>query len=127
MSNGKPTAPDAKACTACLERLATALSSYPDLEVNVRTDGPAPCLTTRNIAVPVLSETVTVADTGDGPAYLWSWGRRIGDTSDPGAAAHAIAYVLAARDAQLSAVAPHKPSRPDSALREAGNKRSGDA
>lgn len=101
MSNGEPTAPGARARTACLERLATALSAYPDLEVNIRADGPAPCLTARNSAVPVLSETVTVADAGDGPAYSWSWGRRIGDTSDPGTAAHAIAYVLAARDARL--------------------------
>lgn len=86
---------------ACLERLATALFGYLDLEVHVRAEDPAPCLAVRNTAVPVLSETVTVAETGDSLAYFWSWGRRIGDAGDPEAAAHAIAYVLAARDARL--------------------------
>lgn len=100
-SNGEAPAASAGAQAACLERLATALSGYPDLKVNVRADGPAPCLAARNIAVPVLSETVTVADTGDGLAYFWSWGRRIGGASDPEAAANAIAYVLAARDVRL--------------------------
>lgn len=126
MSNGKPTVPGAKAHTAFLERLAIALSSYPDLEVNVRTDGPAPCLTARNIAVPVLSETVTIADTGDDLAYFWSWGRAIGNAGDLEAAAHAIAYVLTARDAQLNAVARHESSRLDAARREARNERNGD-
>lgn len=86
---------------ACLERLATALSSHADLEVHVRADSPTPCLVARNNAVPALSETVTAAGTSDSVAYFWSWGERIGDASDPGAAAHAVAYVLAARDARL--------------------------
>lgn len=99
--NNEPTAASAGAWAACLERLATALSGYPDLECSVRAEGPVPCLEARNTTVPVLSETVTVADTGDDLAYFWSWGRRIGDASAPGTAAHAIAYVLAARDARL--------------------------
>ena len=100
MSDAVATVPGAVRA-ACLERLATALSGYPDLEVRVRVDGPAPHLAARNTAVPVLSETVTAASARDGLAYFWSWGERIGDVSDPGAAAHALAYVLAARDARL--------------------------
>ena len=88
---------------SCLQRLATALSGYPDLNVTVRADSPAPCLAVRNTAIPVLSETITVSATSDGLSYMWSWGRRIGDANDPDSAAQAIAYVLAARDARLSA------------------------
>lgn len=85
---------------ACLQRLATALSGYHEIDVTVRQDGPAPCLAARN-QVSGLSETVTVARLGNGLAYRWSWGEPIGDTSDPDGAAHAIAYVLAARGARL--------------------------
>lgn len=100
MSDAAATLP-AAVRSACLERLATALSGYPELELHVRSEGPAPWLAASNTAVPVLSERITTADTGDGLAYFWSWGERIGDVSDPGTAAHAIAYVLAARDARL--------------------------
>lgn len=93
---------DVTARAASLERLATALSGYNDLAVTVRTDGPSPCLTVRNTAVPVLSETIAVSRSGDGLAFVWSWGKHIGDTSDPDRAAQAVAYVLAARDAKLS-------------------------
>ena len=85
---------------ACLQRLATALSGYADLEVTVRADGPAPCLAARNSTAPLMSETITVSGSGGGRAYMWSWGRRIADASDPDSAARAIAYVLAARDDQ---------------------------
>lgn len=100
-----PTEPggrDIRTRAACLQRLATALSGYSDLDVTVRPDGPAPCLAVRNTAAPLMSETVTVNESGDGPAFTWSWGRRISDASDPDSAAQAIAYVLAARDARLS-------------------------
>lgn len=86
---------------ACLQRLATALSGYGDLEVTVREDGPAPCLAARNTTVPVLSETVAITRLGNGLVFLWSWGERIGNVSDPDAAALAIAYVLGARGARL--------------------------
>ena len=89
-----PAAQDVGARTACLQRLATALSAYPDLSVNVRTEGPAACITVFNAGVPQLSETIAVTRLGDQLAYLWSWGERIGDASDPDGAAHAIAYVL---------------------------------
>lgn len=94
--------PDTATRAACLERLATALSGYMDLDAAVRAEGPAPCLAVRNTAIPALSETITISASGDGLAYMWSWGRRIGDASDPGSAAHAIAYVLAACGARLS-------------------------
>lgn len=84
---------------ACLERLATALAGYSDLAVALRADGPAPCLTVRNTAAPLMSETVAVRQQGDGPAFTWSWGARIGDASDPDTAAATVAYVLAVRDA----------------------------
>ena len=86
---------------ACLQRLATALVGYPDLAVTVRADGPAPCLAVRNTAAPLMSETVTVRQQGDGLEFTWSWDARIGDASDPDTAAAAVAYVLAARDAKL--------------------------
>lgn len=86
---------------ACLQRLATALAGYPDLAATVRADGPAPCLTVRNTAAPLMSETVTVRQQGDGLAFTWSWGARIGDASNPDTAAAAVVYVLAARDAKL--------------------------
>jgi hypothetical protein len=95
------TAVDTRMRAACLQRLATALTGYCDLSVTVRADGPAPCLAALNIAVPELSETVTVTRTGDDLAFLWSWGERIADASDPDSAAQAVAYVLSARDAQL--------------------------
>lgn len=87
---------------ACMQRLAIALSAYPDLEATVGPGGRAPCLAVRNTAAPVMSETVTVSASGDGPlAYMWSWGRRMASASEPDIAAQAIAYVLLARDARL--------------------------
>lgn len=94
---------DAGPRAACLQRLATALAGYEDLEVTVRAEAPAPCLVVRNTAVPALSETIAVTRLGDGLAFLWSWGKRISDASAPDTAAQAIAYVLAARGAQLGA------------------------
>lgn len=88
---------------ACLERLAAVLSGYSDLDVAVCPDGPAPCLAVRNTGHPFMSETVAVARVGGGLAFAWSWGQRIGDASDPGAAAQAIAYVLEARGVRLGA------------------------
>lgn len=87
---------DSATQAACLERLATAVRGYPDLEAQVRADGRAPCLAVHNINVPMMSETVTVSACRDGLAYMWSWGKRIGDASAPDRAAEAIAYVLAA-------------------------------
>lgn len=92
---------DAGARAACLQRLATALSGYEDLQVTVRADGPAPCLAARNTAVPQLSETIWVTGASGRLAFTWSWGERIGDASDPDSAAHAIAYVLHACGATL--------------------------
>jgi hypothetical protein len=86
---------------ACLKRLATALSGYPDLAATVRADGAAPCLAVRNTAASLMSETVTVRAQGDGLAFTWSWGVRICDASDPDTAAAAVAYVLAAQGAEL--------------------------
>lgn len=86
---------------ACLQRLATALSGYDDVEATVRPDGPAVCLAARNTAIPSLSETVAITRLGDGLVFMWSWGERISDASDPDGAALAIAYVLSARSAQL--------------------------
>ena len=94
--------PDTGAQVARLERLATALSGYHDLAVTVRPEGPAPCLAACNTTVPALSETITISVSAGSPAYMWSWGKRISDASDPGSAAQAIAYVLAASGAQLS-------------------------
>lgn len=48
-----------------------------------------------------MSETVTVGESVRGLAYVWSWGKRITETSDPDMAARAIAYVLGACGAQL--------------------------
>lgn len=86
---------------ACLERLATALTGYGDLNATVRADGPAPCLAVRNTVAPLMSETVTVGRIGDGLVYRWSWWQRIGDAGDPASAAEAIAYVLEASGARL--------------------------
>lgn len=96
-------APDASVRAACLDRLATALSGFPDLGVTLRMNGPAPCLAVRNTTAPTLSETVTAGPSprGDGLAFVWSWGKRISDVSDPDSAAHAIAYVLEASGARL--------------------------
>ena len=91
---------DSATRAACLERLATAVCGYPDLEARVRADGPAPCLAVRNMTVPLMSETVTVSACRDGLAYMWSWGKRIGNASAPDLAAEAIAYVLAAAGAR---------------------------
>ena len=93
--------PDSRASAACLQRLATALSGYPDLDATVRAYDPAPCLAIRNSAVPALSETITVSTSGNDIAYMWSWGRRISDVGDPMSAAQAIAYVLSASGACL--------------------------
>lgn len=57
--------------SAWLQRLATALSGYHDLNVTVRADDPEPCLAVRNTAVPAMSETVTVSGFGDGLAYRY--------------------------------------------------------
>lgn len=95
---------DAGVRAACLERLATALTGYEDLEVTVRAEGSAPCLVVRNTAIPAMSETIAVNRLGHGLAFLWSWGKRISDASDPDTAAQAIAYVLAARGARLGAL-----------------------
>lgn len=102
MTNEKPRKPASHA--ACLERLATALSGYSDLATAIRADNPAPCLAVRNSAAPLMSETITVGASGDRLAYMWSWGKRIADISDPDSAAEAIAYVLSARDARPGAV-----------------------
>lgn len=93
--------PDIGTRVACLQRLATAMSGYCDLEVRVRLDGPAPCLAARNTTATGLSETVAVTEFGGSLAFAWSWGERIAEASDPDSAARAIAYVLGARDAQL--------------------------
>ena len=85
---------------ACLQRLATALSGYPDLHAAIRAAGPAPCLAVRNTAAPMMSETITVGPSSNGLAYVWSWGKPIGGTSAPDRVAEVIAYVLAARNAQ---------------------------
>jgi len=97
----EPPSRDRAARAACVQRLATALSGYHDLEVTARVDGPAPCLAVRNTAVPCLSETVSVSRMGNDLAYVWSWGERIADSSHPDTAALAVAYVLAASDAHL--------------------------
>lgn len=100
--DGCPAQPkDVRARVACLQRLATALACYPDLAATLRAAGPAPCLAVRNIATPLMSETLTVCPHGDGFAFSWSWGEHICDASDPDTAAAAVAYVLAASDAQL--------------------------
>lgn len=91
---------DIRARAACLQRLATALSGYHDLDVTVRAEGSVPCLAVHNTAATTLSETVTISATGDSLAYMWSWGERISDASDPDSAAQAIAYVLAAHGAR---------------------------
>lgn len=87
---------------ACLQRLATALSGYRDLEVTVRANEHAPCLAVRNTAVPFMSETISTARARDGLVFTWSWGARIGEAGDPDTAAQAVAYVLAAYGAGLS-------------------------
>lgn len=91
---------------ACLDRLAAALAGYQDLEVKVRADGSVPYLAVRNTAIPYMSETVAVTESGDVPAYMWSWGARIGDTGSPDAAARVIAYVLAVPGVRLD---PRRP------------------
>lgn len=98
----RPRAPGSGTRAACLERLATALAPYSDLDVGLQAQGPAPCLVARNTAIPALSETITASASGDGLAYMWSWGRRICDASDPETAVQAIAYVLAAHGARRS-------------------------
>lgn len=85
---------------ACLQRLATALSRYHDLDVRVRTGAAATCLAARNRAS-ALSETITVGCERDMLVFRWSWGELLGDASNTDSAAQAIAYVLSARDAQL--------------------------
>lgn len=94
----------------CLQRLATALSGYSDLDVAVLTHGAVPSLAVRNNRVPAMSEIVTMGASDAGPVYLWSWGRRIGNPSDPDSAAHAIAYVLAAGDARAWWVRAARPN-----------------
>ena len=86
---------DIGARAACLQRLATALSGYHELDVTIRESGPALFLAARN-RVSGLSETITVTQLGDRLAFLWSWGEPISDADDPDSAAEAIAYVLAA-------------------------------
>jgi hypothetical protein len=84
----------------CLERLATALSGFADLEIRIRPDGSPPWLAARN-RVSRLSEIITVAPDRDGLVYVWSWGQRLAGVSDPGEAARSIAYVLSACDARM--------------------------
>lgn len=92
-----PPSVDTATRVACLERLATALSRCRDLDVAVQADGPAPCVAIRNTVIPFMSETVGVGCIGDRLVFTWSWGQRIADAAEPGAAAHAIAYVLKVR------------------------------
>lgn len=103
MNNQRPPSADedADAGVMCLQRLATGLCGYPDLKVTVRLEDSAPCLTVRNAAISYMSETVTVTRTGSGLAFIWSWGARIADASDPDSAACAVAYVLAADGVRL--------------------------
>ena len=101
MRTTEPPSQDAGTRAACLQRLATALAGYEDLEATVRAESPEPFLMVRNTAVPAMSETIAITRLGNGLVFLWSWGKRISDASDPDSAAHAIAYVLAARGAQL--------------------------
>ena len=68
-------------------------------------------LAVRNTGLPFMSETVGVARLGGGLAFAWSWGQRIGDASDPGAAALAIAYVLEARGVRLGGPSPARCER----------------
>lgn len=93
-------AQDGGAQAACLQRLATALSSYPDIEVRVRPDCPATWLAARN-TVSGLSETVAITRIGDEFVFLWSWGERIGNASDADVTARSVAYVLSATGARL--------------------------
>lgn len=86
---------------ACIERLATALSAYPDIDVKISTAGTVPFLTASNKSSPLMTETVAVSRRGDPLVYVWSWGERISDTGDPELAAKAIAYVLSSRSAHL--------------------------
>lgn len=87
--------------TECIERLATAVSAYPDLDVKIGTSGTAPFLTASNKSSPLMTETVAVSRRGDPGVYVWSWGERISDTGDPELAAKAIAYVLSSRSSHL--------------------------
>lgn len=99
-STAEPFRRGTAARAACLQRLATALSAYRDLDTTVRADCPAPCLAVRNTTAPLMCETVTVNGAGDGLTYMWSWGEQICDASDPDTAAQAIAYVLEANGAR---------------------------
>jgi hypothetical protein len=87
---------------AQLDRLATALSAYPDIQTAVRRTGGVPCLAVVNPAASgLLSETVAVGRIGDDLFYFWSWGERITPVTKVEDAARSIAYVLSARDAQV--------------------------
>lgn len=92
---------DTTARAACLERLAAELRAYPALVVTAGAAGQVPCLAVTNTAAPHMTETIAVTDPGGGPVFTWSWGAQIGDTASPGAAAQAIAYVLAVPGARL--------------------------
>lgn len=91
--------------TACLQRLATALSGYHELDATVLRNGSAPCLAARNRASG-LSETVTVSELRNRLTFLWSWDEPIGDADDPDSAARVIAYVLAVRGTEPAAHQP---------------------
>ncbi len=87
---------------AQLDRLATALSSYPDITATVGQAGGVPCLAVVNPAGSgLLSETVAVGRIGDDLFYFWSWGECITPVTRVEDAAQSIAYALSARGAQL--------------------------
>ncbi|HEY2577314.1 MAG TPA: hypothetical protein VGI74_13495 [Streptosporangiaceae bacterium] len=88
---------------AQLDRLATALSAYPDIQATVqRTGSGVPCLAVVNPAGSgLMSETVAVGRIGDDLFYFWSWGERITPVTRVEDAAQSIAYVLSSRTAQL--------------------------
>lgn len=88
---------------AQLNRLATALSAYPDITATVGQAGAGlPCLAVANPAgAGLLSETVAVGRVGDEMYYFWSWGERITPVTRVEDAAKSIAYVLSSRAAQL--------------------------
>jgi hypothetical protein len=87
---------------AQLDRLATALSAYPDITATVGQAQGVPCLAVVNPAGSgLLSETVAVGRIGDDLFYFWSWGERITPVTKVEDAAKSIAYVLSSRTAQL--------------------------
>jgi hypothetical protein len=87
---------------AQLDRLATALSAYPDITATVGRAAGVPCLAVVNPAgAGLLSETVAVGRIGDDLFYFWSWGECITPVTRVEDAAKSIVYVLSSRTAQL--------------------------